>query len=104
MGQKSEFAYRSRVRAKGQVTLPQEVRAELGLQEGDDIQFRPNENGEFVIEPLLTIPPEQAWFWSERWQKMEREAQADIESGRVSRYKDIDQAIEALEDMPDAGD
>ena len=25
--------------------------------------------------------PDQAWFWSERWQRMEQEAQADIDAG-----------------------
>ena len=27
--------------------------------------------------------PGQAWFWSERWQQMEREADEDIAAGRV---------------------
>lgn len=29
------------------------------------------------------IRPDQAWFWTERWQEMEREADADIEAGRT---------------------
>ena len=91
--------YRARLREKGQVTLPKEVRAELDLHEGDDLVFRTNEKGEIVIEQVLTIPRHQAWFWTERWQKMEREAQADIEAGRVSRYKDTDSTIEALKDL-----
>ena len=53
---------------------------------------------------MVTIPADQAWFWTERWQEMEREAQADIEAGRVSRYKDSDSAIEALENLENAGD
>ena len=91
--------HHARLREKGQVTLPKEVRAALDLHEGDDLLFRTNEKGELIIERLLTVPPDQAWFWTERWQKMEREAQADIEAGRVSRYKDTDSAIEALEDL-----
>ena len=91
--------HHARLREKGQVTLPKEVRAALDLHEGDDLLFRTNEKGELIIERLLTVPPDQAWFWTERWQKMEREAQADIEAGRVSRYKDADSAIEALEDL-----
>ena len=42
------------------------------------------------------IPAEQSWFWTERWQRMEREAQEDIEAGRVTRYSDVEAAIEAL--------
>ncbi len=43
------------------------------------------------------IPPEQTWFWSENWQEMEREAQADIDAGRVRLYKNIDEALDDLE-------
>jgi antitoxin MazE len=53
---------------------------------------------------VVTIPADQAWFWTEHWQEMEREAQADIEAGRVSRYKDADSAIEALENLENDGD
>jgi len=28
----------------------------------------------------------QAWFWSERWQRLEGEAQADIDAGRVRHF------------------
>jgi hypothetical protein len=45
--------------------------------------------------------PEQAWFWSDRWQAMEKEAQQDIELGRVHRYAHVEQAIQALEDGED---
>ncbi|MBL6983623.1 MAG: AbrB/MazE/SpoVT family DNA-binding domain-containing protein [Anaerolineales bacterium] len=98
MGNKA-IEQRARLREKGQVTLPKEVRAAFDLHEGDDLVFRVNENGELVVERVVTVPADQAWFWTERWQKMEREAQADIDAGRVTRYEDEDSAIEALEDL-----
>jgi AbrB family looped-hinge helix DNA binding protein len=88
--------HRARLREKGQVTLPKEIRAALDLHEGDDLVFRINEKGEIIIERTFTVSQDQAWFWTERWQKMERGAQADIEAFRVSRYSDIDQALEDL--------
>jgi antitoxin MazE len=39
------------------------------------------------------------WFWSERWQKLEEEAQADIDAGRVIRFEDVDKAIAVLEKL-----
>ena len=96
---RNQIEHRARLREKGQVTLPKEVRAAFDLNEGDDLVFKINESGELVIERVLTIPPDQTWFWSERWQKMEREAQADIDAGRVSRYANVDDAIEALQDL-----
>ena len=96
--------YKSRLRNKGQVTLPSEVRKLLSVSEGEDLIFRVNENGQVVVEREITIPPDQAWFWNERWQRMEREAQADIDSGRVHRYSNVDETINQLEHLEDAGD
>jgi AbrB family looped-hinge helix DNA binding protein len=89
--------YKSRIRAKGQVTIPGQVREYLGVAEGDDLTFSVNKDGQVVVERLQVIPPDQAWFWTERWQKMEREAQADIDAGRVTRFANIDAAMDALE-------
>ena len=97
-------SYRSRLRTKGQVTLPSEVRKLLSISEGEDLIFRVDENGQVVVERAISIPADQAWFWTERWQKMEREAQADIDSGRVHRYPNVDEAISSLEKTDDAGD
>ena len=95
--------YKTRVRPKGQVTLPSEIRNLLGLNEGDDLAFSLNEQGQVIITRLQVIPPDQAWFWTDQWQKAEREAQADIETGRVHRYTNIDEAVSALEKRATAG-
>ncbi|HJW89969.1 MAG TPA: AbrB/MazE/SpoVT family DNA-binding domain-containing protein [Anaerolineales bacterium] len=89
--------YKSRLRAKGQVTLPSEVRELLEANEGDDLVFRTDESGQVVVERARIIPPDQAWFWTARWQRMEQEAQADIEAGRVHRYANVDEAVADLE-------
>jgi len=95
--------FKTRVRPKGQVTLPSEIRNLLGLKEGDDLAFSLNEQGQIIITRLEVIPPDQAWFWTEQWQKAEREAQADIDAGRVHRYANIDEAVSALEKRANAG-
>lgn len=33
--------------------------------------------------------PDQAWFWTDRWQQLEREAQEDIDAGRVEDASDF---------------
>ena len=95
--------FKARVRPKGQVTLPSEIRNLLGLNEGDDLAFSLNEQGQVIITRLEVIPPDQAWFWTEQWQKVERDAQADIDAGRVHRYANIDEAVSALEKRANAG-
>ena len=96
--------FKSRLRTKGQLTLPSEVRKILSANEGDDLIFRVDEHDQVIVERAITIPADQAWFWTERWQKMEREAQEDIETGRVHRYPGIDEAIADMEKTEDAGD
>lgn len=100
----SDELYKAHLRAKGQLTLPAEVREVLGAEEGDDLLFRVAETGQVYVERAITIPADQAWFWSERWQKMERAVQADIDAGRMRRFSDVDEAITALEQDADARD
>ena len=44
------------------------------------------------------IDPEQKWWWTEAWQKGEREAEEDIQAGRVSGpFKSADELLKDLE-------
>jgi antitoxin MazE len=95
--------YKTRLRTKGQITVPQEIRSLLGVEEGEDLLFQTDESGQVVVSRAQLIDPEQAWFWSERWQRMEREAQADLEAKRVVEYSSVTEALTALEDIK-AGD
>jgi AbrB family looped-hinge helix DNA binding protein len=46
------------------------------------------------------IDPDQRWWWTEEWQKGEREAQRDIETGRVSKvYENITDALADLKNQ-----
>jgi hypothetical protein len=61
--------------------------------------FRLVERDDGVIElhPLASVPADQRWFWTERWQRMEREADADVAAGRVRAYADVDALLTALD-------
>ena len=89
--------HKARLRPKNQVTLPAELRSLLGAQEGDDLLFYQNEQGQIVISRAQIIPPDQAWFWAERWQKMEHAAQADIDAGRVRDFDSAEAMIAWLD-------
>jgi len=92
--------YKSRLRNKGQVTVPQEIRTLLGVEEGDDLLFYTDNAGRVVVSRAQIIDPGQAWFWSDRWQRMEQEAQADLEAGRIVEYASIAEALAALDEIP----
>ena len=83
------------VRKKAQVTLPQSVRQELGIEEGDflDVQVR---SGEIVLKVKKLMDKEQAWFWTNRWQQGEKEAEEDIRAGRVQNFPDTKKAVAFL--------
>ena len=92
--------YKTRLRPKGQITLPSKIREMLNLNAGDDLAFSVDEQGQVHLSRLEVIPPDQAWFWAERWQKMEREVEEDIVSGRVESFDSVDEFINYL-DQPD---
>ncbi len=92
--------YKSRLRNKGQVTVPQEIRNLLGVEEGDDLLFFADKAGRVVVSRAQIIDPEQAWFWSDRWQRMELEAQADLEAGRIVEYANLAEALATLDKIP----
>lgn len=87
---------RSILREKGQVTLPARVRSALNVGTGDTIEFEVVASGEVVIRGLKMIPADQAWFWSESWQRGEREASEDVAAGRVETFKDTESFLDAL--------
>ena len=88
--------FKTRLRKKGQITVPNQVRELLNVTEGDDLAFYVAEGGKVMVERLQTIPPDQAWFWTEHWQKMEREAQADLDAGQVQQFDNVEAMIDWL--------
>ncbi len=73
------------LRRKGVITVPQEVRDELNLREGDSLLLTV-EDGRIVLTPAALIPRDQAWFWTEDWQARESEAQAQMTAGEGTAY------------------
>lgn len=86
---------RAVLRAKGQVTLPSEVRKALHIDEGDDISFEVTDDG-VRMRGLKSIRADQAWFWTPEWQAKEREADEEIAAGRVTRYMNDDEFFDSL--------
>jgi hypothetical protein len=47
--------------------------------------------------PHGTIDRSQAYFWTKRWQEGERQAEEDIQAGRVKKFEAVDALIADLE-------
>lgn len=86
----------TRVRTKGQITIPEEIRRTMRLEEGDLVDVA-IEEGSIVLRPKKLIEASQAWFWSDAWQAGEHEASADISAGRLTRFESDDEFLRSLE-------
>jgi antitoxin MazE len=86
----------TQLRRRSQVTLPSEVVKKMKLQEGDNLDIVV-EDDRIVIKPVLVIDRSQSWFWTKRWQEMEKEADEDIRHGRVYGAKNVEELIEKLD-------
>ena len=88
----------TQIRGKAQLTIPKEFIKQLNLKTGDHIDIE-IENGALVLKPVVVIPKDQAWFWSKEWQAGEREAEADMKAGRVTKAMDVDEAMAHLDSL-----
>lgn len=93
----SEYQYIP-VQKRGLITLPADLRRRHGLDEpGAQVAVSERADGVIELLPLAAIPVDQLWFWSERWQDMEREADADIAAGRIEVVENLDALLADLE-------
>lgn len=80
----------------GQITLPAQIRHILGLEYGDYLEPEIR-NKSIILKPKKLIDLDQAWFWTQAWQKGEKEADEDIKKGRVyGPFDNIDDALKTL--------
>ncbi|ELP69700.1 AbrB/MazE/SpoVT family DNA-binding domain-containing protein [Streptomyces turgidiscabies] len=88
--------YQTRVRDKGQLTLPPRVREALGVAPGDELEFEISDAGVVEVHGLTKIRSDQAWFWTPEWQAGERAASEDIAAGRTTVHEDADSMFASL--------
>jgi bifunctional DNA-binding transcriptional regulator/antitoxin component of YhaV-PrlF toxin-antitoxin module len=86
------------VQARGTVALPADLRRRMHLDEpGAQVQIIEGEDGRIELRAVLPVAADQAWFWTEQWQAMEREAEADIAAGRLTVSEGPDEMFARLD-------
>jgi bifunctional DNA-binding transcriptional regulator/antitoxin component of YhaV-PrlF toxin-antitoxin module len=86
------------VQSRGTVALPVDLRRRLRLdQENAQVQLIEHDDGRVELVPVVAVPADQAWFWTERWQAMEREADADAGAGRATVVDGLEGLISHLD-------
>jgi len=86
---------RTTLRAKGQLTLPDDIRKAARLEEGDLLEAELTDEG-ILLRPQKLIDANQAWFWSPDWQAGERQADADRAAGRLEVFSSGQEFVDAL--------
>ena len=85
------------VQSRGVIAIPTAIRHHFGLdQPGAQVEVIERE-GEIVLRPHIAVPADQAWFWTERWQQLEREADEAVAAGRVADVGGVDELLADLD-------
>jgi len=84
------------VRKKGQVTLPLSMRKVLRIEEGSVLMSKIIDDA-IVLVPQEMVDRDQAWFWKDRWQKLEAEAEKDISAGRTKTFDSVEDLFHEIE-------
>jgi len=69
---------------KGRATLPEEVRASLGLRAGDFVLLERTERGTYELVPAALVPKDQLWFHHPAMRRRIQKAEDEIAAGRVT--------------------
>lgn len=84
------------LRKKNILTVPREIADRMHLAEGDEFIVT-EEQGRIVLTPALSIPADQAWFWTAEWQARIAEAEADRVAGNSTVYASEEEFLAALD-------
>ncbi|MFI5255448.1 MAG: AbrB/MazE/SpoVT family DNA-binding domain-containing protein [Candidatus Limnocylindrales bacterium] len=86
------------VQARGTVALPVDLRRRLHLDEpGAQLEVLEHDDGLVELRPVLPVAADQRWFWTERWQAMEREVDEHLAAGQVTVVEGPDALFAHLE-------
>ena len=89
---------RATLRARGQLTLPEEIRIAAHLEEGDLLEAELTADG-ILLRPQKLIDATQSWFWASAWQAGERQADEDRAAGRVESFDSAEEFVAGLESI-----
>ena len=77
----SLFCARARVRPRAQLTLPEEIRRAMHLSEGDEIEFAIHTDGTITVRGYVSVPSDQAWFFTPEGLAGKQQADDEIAAG-----------------------
>ncbi len=86
------------VQSRGTIAIPADLRRRLGLDApGAQVRLVERDDGAIELEAVLPVAADQAWFWTDRWQAMEREVDVHVAAGRVTTIEGVDALLDHLD-------
>ena len=90
------------VQGRGTLALPADVRRRHHLDEpGAQVEIVERDDGVIELHPHVPVPADQAWFWTERWQAREREADAHVAAGETRTHESAEDFLAHLDAVVD---
>jgi AbrB family looped-hinge helix DNA binding protein len=87
------------IQKRGTISLPADVRAQLGLDEpGSQLELTVRD-GEIILRPYVAVPADQAWFLSAEWKLKVGEAEEHVRSGNETEFANVDEFVAFLDTM-----
>lgn len=86
------------VQSRGLLALPRAIRARHGLDKpGAQVEVVERDDGVIELHPHVPVPADQEWFWTARWQRMEREVDEHVARGEVETFESADEFLSSLD-------
>lgn len=95
---------RARLRPKAQLTLPDEIRRALRVSEGDEIEFTVHETGIITVRGYVSVPSDQAWWFTSERQAGKRQADEEIAAGSGTVHVSAEGMFAHLDALASASD
>ena len=95
---------RARLRPKAQLTLPDGIKRALHVDEGDEIEFAVHEDGIITVRGFVSVPSDQAWFFTRERLAGQRQADQELAQGNGTVHGSGEAMFTHLGSLGSAGD
>ena len=91
------------LQSRGLIALPSELRRRMHLDEpGAQVEILERADGVIELRAVLPVSADQAWFWTEHWQRREREVDELVARGEVAVHESTDDFLTHLDELDSA--
>ena len=84
-----------KVKNKYQIVIPEDVRKKIKVEIGDTLEIM-EKDGILIARPVVVVDKSQAYFWTDEWQKGEKEAEDAKKKGEFKDFRSADEAVKWL--------